>query len=128
MGLLPGALRIVSQEVAVVPVADLLDRLPGEERDDPLVLADHVVHEVADVPVGARRRVRPLVVSDRLDPAAELLDGAAIDLRRDQGLDIQGSWRSMYSTSCISDIHSSSCALIAAGISFASFARASDSL
>ena len=59
--------------VALVSVADLLDRLASCKVWCPQVFVDHMVHERPNVPIGARRGSFPLVVGGRRDPPVELL-------------------------------------------------------
>ena len=69
----PAAERIVAEQVAVEAVADLGDRHALEQRPGPAVLADDVVDEGPDVPLGARRRQVPLIGADAVEVALPAL-------------------------------------------------------
>ena len=72
----PGA---AAEEVAVEAVADLGDGLPGHQRRRPAVLADDVVDQVADGPVGAEGvGPVPRVLGDGADALQEQLDRAGV--------------------------------------------------
>ena len=75
--------RVVAQQVALEPVAHLLDRGALHERHRPQVLVDEVVEQRPDVPVGARRRPAPAVGRDAVecgDPVEEALDAAPVQI------------------------------------------------
>ena len=70
--------RVLAEHVPLEPVTDLLDGGALHERDRPEVLVGHVVDQVAHGPLGARRRITPLVLLHRVDPVGEELDGPVV--------------------------------------------------
>src|SRR5918997_2289142 len=75
--------RIVAQQVALEPVADVLDGRPVHHRHGPQVLVHEVVHEGAHVPVRAGRRPRPDVVRvsfEGVEPGDEALDAPPVQV------------------------------------------------
>src|SRR5690242_11474445 len=76
----PRALRIVTELVALVAVADLLDGLALREMRRPPVLVHEMVHEHAHVPVRARRRTAPLVVANGGHAPSELVSAPLLVL------------------------------------------------
>src|SRR5205085_6113540 len=79
---LPGRLRIVTQEVAVEAVTHVGDGLPGKELRDPRDLGDEMVHERPHVPIGAGRRIAPLVSLDGGDILPELVGRPEVEILR----------------------------------------------
>jgi hypothetical protein len=79
-GVVPGALGVVAEQVALEAVADRGDGPAREQRHRPAHLVDQVVHQRAHVPLGARRRQVPLVVPDGVHPRAELPDRPLVQL------------------------------------------------
>ena len=73
----PGGLGLGAEHVALEAVTHLGDRGSGQQRRRPQILADQMVHQVADRPVLVRGRGLPLVVADLPDAGVELRDGTA---------------------------------------------------
>ena len=62
-----GSEWIVAEQVAVEAVTDLGDRHALQQRPGPAILPDDVVDEGTHVPLGARRRQRPLIGADAVE-------------------------------------------------------------
>src|SRR5262245_2786046 len=71
----PRGHRVSPEQIAVESITHLGDRLSGQQRRHPPQLVDEVVDQGPDVPLGTRSRSRPLIVTDRPNPAAELGHG-----------------------------------------------------
>src|SRR5262245_5680099 len=71
---LPNGLRIIAEMVPLKSVADLRDRAAFHERRYPEQFVHQVVDKGADIPIGARRGVAPLLVADGIDPAVKFVE------------------------------------------------------
>src|SRR5262245_45774857 len=71
---LPNGLRIIAELVPLKSVADLRDRAAFHERRYPEQFVHQVVDKGADIPIGARRGVAPLLVADGIDPAVKFVE------------------------------------------------------
>jgi hypothetical protein len=65
-------LRIVAQKVVVPRCHVVVGIVRREVVCEAVLVTDDVIHELADVPLRARRRLVPVVVGERVQPALEL--------------------------------------------------------
>ena len=78
------AQRVITEHVAVVPVADLCEGLAAHQVRRPPVLSGHVVDQVPNGPLGARCRRVPAVRRYRVDRRGE-----GVDAGRDEVEDVR---------------------------------------